>query len=135
MNYYDTFIQVAPDCPVRSSVVPAAKGDRKTIPVIQYELLAEHPYTYTQEDLQFEVYVRHKSIPTDDLPARRAEFFQKSQPCLRSSPLAKQYGWGLHFNAEGKIALYPVESEEYRQFTHPDNERPQVLTAFRNKRG
>ena len=135
MNYYNTFIQVAPDCPVSRSVVPTAKDGRKSIPVIQYELLAGHPYTYTQEDLQFEVYVRHKSIPTDDLPARRAEFFQKSQPCLRSSPLAKQYGWGLHFNTEGKIALYALESEEYRQFTQPGHERPQVLTAFRTTRG
>src|SRR5690606_16766075 len=100
--------------------------------VIQYELLAQHPYTYTQEDLLFEVHVRHKSIPTDNLPARRAEFFQKSQPCLRSSPLPKKFGWGLHFDSEGKIALYAMESDEYRRFTQPDNSSAKLLTAFRN---
>ncbi len=30
MNYYDSFIAVADDCPVTESVVPIAGGDRKT---------------------------------------------------------------------------------------------------------
>ncbi len=29
--------------------------------------------------------------------------------------LAKTYGWGLHFNAEGRVALVPVESADYRR--------------------
>jgi len=28
MNYFDTFIQIAPDCPVQVAVVPAAKGGK-----------------------------------------------------------------------------------------------------------
>jgi hypothetical protein len=28
------------------------------------------------------------------------------------SPLAKHYGWDVHHNAEGKVALYAAESDE-----------------------
>ena len=40
MNYYDTFIQVAPDCQVSEAVVPTSKREQKTIQQIEYELLA-----------------------------------------------------------------------------------------------
>ena len=137
LNYIDTFIQVAADCPVTIGVVPVAKGTSKPAQVIEYELLSENPYKYTQEDLIFEVYVRHKSVPSEDLKARgaeiRAELFQKPHPCLRASLLPKKYGWGVHFNTEGKIALYGMETEEYRNFIR--SESLKLLTAFRNKRG
>ena len=40
------------------------------------------------------------------------EFFSKGQPCLRTSPLAKTYGWAFHFDHAGKIALVPMDSEQ-----------------------
>jgi hypothetical protein len=30
--------------------------------------------------------------------------------------LPKKYGWGLHFDAEGRIALVAVESDYYKAF-------------------
>lgn len=116
LNYYDTFIQVADDCPLAAGAVPVEKGGKKTIAVIQYELLAQNPYQYTQEDVLFETHVRHKGVPSGELAAARQAFFAKSQACLRASPLPKSYGWGLHFDHAGKVALYGVESEEYRRF-------------------
>jgi hypothetical protein len=59
MSTIDTFIQVAEDCPVRTGVVPTARGEAKTVAVLQYELLSQHPYGYTHEDLLFAVHVRH----------------------------------------------------------------------------
>ena len=47
MNYQETFITIAPDCPVDHSIVPIAKGDAKPVHLIQYELLTKHPYTFT----------------------------------------------------------------------------------------
>lgn len=139
MSYTDTFIQVAADCPVTSGVVPVAKGERKPLHVIQYELLSENPYKYTHEDLIFEVHIRHKSIPKEELETRgneiRETLFQKKHPCLRASLLPKKYGWGVHHNAEGKIAIYPMESEEYRQFVQSKRGNLQLLTALRSKRG
>jgi hypothetical protein len=138
MSYKDTFIRVAADCPATSSVVPSAKGESKPLHLIQYELLANHPYTYTHEDLIYEVHVRHKAIPEEEIKARgaeiRAELFQKSHPCLRASMLPKKYGWGVHYDQQGRIALYGMESEEYRQFTEAGDGGPTLLNAMRNKR-
>jgi hypothetical protein len=50
MNYYDTLVEVADDCPVSAAQVPQARGGKKTKAVVEYELLVEHPYTYTEED-------------------------------------------------------------------------------------
>lgn len=113
MNEYDTFIQIAEDCPVSEAVIPKAKGESKTIPVIQYELLSNHPYRYTQEDVLFEVFAERNQIPETERAAAREKFFSKGQPCLRTSSLGKRYGWGIHHDAEGKVAIYAVESDEY----------------------
>ena len=51
-----------------------------------------------------------KGIPESDRAAERERFFGKGQPCLRTSPLAKTYGWALHFDADGRIALLPMDS-------------------------
>ncbi len=139
MNYVDSFIAVAEDCPVRNSVVPQAKPDKKkSVALIQYELLADAPYVYTQEDVLFQTYVRHKEIPPKELEARgdalREEFFAKPQVCLRTSPLARKYGWGFHFDRGGKVALCPMESSGYRTFANGDPGGPTALKAFRSSR-
>jgi len=112
---------VASDCPATRGVVPVGRGDRKPIHVLQYELLSERPYRLTHADLLFEVHVRHKAIPSDKLKAcdrnTREELLNKPHPCLRASLLPKKFGWGVHYDQEGRIAIYPMESEEYRRFT------------------
>jgi hypothetical protein len=136
MVYTDTFILIAPDSPITESIMPVAKGDKKTIHLIQYELLAQRPYELTHEDLVYEVYVRQKGLSEDELAARgaeiRAELLAKEHPCLRASALTKKYGWGAHYNHEGKIALYPVESGEYQQFC--EDGATKLLKAMRSKR-
>lgn len=136
MNYFDTFIQVAPDCPVEIAVIPVVKSKNKSIAVLEYELLSDKPYSYTQEELQFCVHVLHKAIPAHELKSRRKElwagFFSKPHACLRASPLPKKYGWGVHFNKEGKIALYPVESKRYQQYAKSKDIKQ--LLAMRSQR-
>jgi Family of unknown function (DUF6157) len=64
MNYYDTLIEVADDCPATEAQVPQTRGGKKTKGVVEYELLVKHPYTYTEEDVAFEVYaVLHDRFP------------------------------------------------------------------------
>ncbi|UKB86391.1 DUF6157 family protein [Chryseobacterium sp. MEBOG06] len=46
---------------------------------------------------------------------KRHIFFSKGQPCPRTSPLAKRYGFGIHYN-EGKAASFPIEREDYQKF-------------------
>jgi hypothetical protein len=137
MNYSNTFIRVALDCPVREAVVPTSRRVEKSIPQVEYELLAGNPYTFTQEELLFAVHVRRQGVGEADLKPRRAalweEFFGKPRACLRASMLPKRYGWGLHFDAEGRVALVAMESKEYRALAEGKGVAT-VLTAMRNKR-
>jgi len=114
MNYYNIFIEVSEDCPAQNAEIPKFKNDNKTIPVLQYEMIAGAPYQYTQEDILFEVFAQRNHIPEDQRQQEREKFFSKGQPCLRTSSLGKRYGWGMHHNEHGKVALFAVESEEYQ---------------------
>ena len=136
MSYTDTFIQVAEDCPATQSTTPSPYRGRPSVAGIEYELLTERPYTYNNEELIFEVHVRKNEIPAEDLWERRDkiwnDLFKKSHPDLRSSALTKRYGWGVHYNADGKIALYGMETDEYQNFV--ESGIFTVLTATRAKR-
>jgi len=132
MNYYDTLVEVAEDCPASVAHVPQPRGGRKTKAVVEYELLAEHPYTYTEEDIAFGVYAALHDIAKAIWPTERKRFLSKGHPHLRVSALAKRYGWGIHNNAEGKIALIAVESPEYKQLL--DDLQTVKIKAFRSTR-
>ncbi|HLT94301.1 MAG TPA: DUF6157 family protein [Membranihabitans sp.] len=112
-NYYNTLIEPAEDCPVSTSQIPAQRGDKKSIALYQLEMMQAHPYQFTSDDLIFEIYAIRKMIPKDQWEVERKKFFSKGQPCLRTSPLAKRYGWGIHSDNQGKLAVYPMESQEY----------------------
>ncbi|MDG0809352.1 DUF6157 family protein [Cohnella rhizosphaerae] len=137
-NYYNTFIAVSDDCPVEYGAVPPDKAAGKTKPGIEYDMIAGEPYAHTQEEILYETYVRHKQLSPEERQAReaemRAEFYGKPKACMRASMLPKKYGWGLHFNAEGKVALVPKESEDYGRFADGEVEGVKVLKAMRNKK-
>jgi hypothetical protein len=138
MSYRNTFILVAPDYPATTGQVPVARGGVKTVPVLQYELLAGQPYHFTQDELCFRVHILHKGI--DEPKATRGrneiwkELFSKPQPCLRVSMLAKRYGWGIHYDAEGRIAIWAVDSPEYARLARKQARGPKLLFAVRSKR-
>lgn len=138
MSYTDTFIRVAVDCPVETGIIPVSARLHPPVHVIQYELLSGAPYTYTHEELLYEVHVRHKEIPDQERAEHKeeiwTELFSKSHPCLRASMLPKRYGWGIHYNHEGKIALYGKESPEYDHFTSGRVSCIRQLNAMRNKK-
>ena len=132
MNYDDTLVEVADDCPVSAAQVPQARGGRKTKAVVEYELLVANPYTYTEEDIAFEVYAVLHGIPKASRPKEGEKFLSKGHPHLRVSALAKRYGWGIHNNGEGKLALIAVESPEYKRLMK--DPRTTKIKAFRSKR-
>ena len=135
-NYHRTLIAVADDCPVDKSEVPKEKGAKKTVAVIHYEMLADKPYSVTQEDVLFESWLRRQANqPTDpdEIARLRQDFFAKPKPCLRTSPLAKRYGWGFVFDDEGRVALCPMESDEYRELL--GGGELTVLKAMASSRG
>lgn len=138
MSYINTFICVAPDCPVESGTVPVSARPSPPAHVIQYELLSRNPYKYNHEALLYEVHVRHKGVPPEEWESRKDEvwkmLFSTNHPCLRASMLPKRYGWGVHYNAEGMIALYAKGSPEYAHFTSGDDKSLTLLNAMRSKR-
>ncbi len=114
-NYFNTLIEIAEDCPADRGEIPPLKGNKKSIANLQFEMLHEHPYEFTSDDVLFHVFATRKEIPDEKLVEHRAIFFSKGQPCFRASPLTKRYGWGIHSNEKGKIALVGVESETYHK--------------------
>jgi hypothetical protein len=71
-------------------------------------------------------------IPTASWTREREKFLRKGHPHLRVSALAKRYGWGIHNNAEGKIALIAVQSPEYKRLMK--DPRITKVKAFRSTR-
>jgi hypothetical protein len=61
-NYYNTFIQIAEDCPVAEGEVPPLKGTDKTIANLQFEMVMDHPYKYTSDDVIFNAYAVKNKI-------------------------------------------------------------------------
>ena len=131
-NYQNTFIEVAEDCPNKKGETPPVKPSGKTIANIQYDLLSENPYKNTSDDLLFKCYTIKNNINSNELKTSREQFFSKPQPCLRASPLPKQYGWGIHYDEKGRIAIYGCETKEYKAFL----EAPEIkkLKAMNSKR-
>lgn len=112
-NYFNTLIEVAEDCPVTTGEQPPVKKN-PSIALMQFEMIHRHPYQYTSDDVIFNVFAQRQDLTEKEKEAARNIFYSKGQPCLRCSPLAKRYGWGIHSNEEGKVALYSVDSETYK---------------------
>ncbi|MFK7804685.1 MAG: DUF6157 family protein [Anaerolineae bacterium] len=136
MSYKNTFIEISPDSAATKSLAPTSTRTKKPAHIIQYELLTQNPYTFNHEELVFEVYVRHKEIPEAELADYHDkiwhELHSKGHPCMRASTLTKKFGWGSHYNSEGKIALYGMDSSEYANFV--EDEETKNLLGMRSKR-
>ncbi|MGH1366540.1 MAG: DUF6157 family protein [Calditrichia bacterium] len=130
-NYFNTLIEIAEDCPTISGVVPPLRGEKKSVANYQFEMLFEHPYQFTSDEVIFDIHAERNKIPMAERDAAREQFFSKGQACLRTSPLAKRYGWGIHSNAKGKVALFSADSDEYANLQKTSVER---VKAMRSKR-
>lgn len=131
-NYQDTFIAVADDCPAVSGEVPVDKGDQRSVASIQYEMIIKNPYKYTSDDVLFQVFAERKDLIPAEWPSARSDYFSKGQPCFRASALTKRYGWGVHSDAAGRVAIYGCESEDYARFL--ENPSVKVVKAMKTKR-
>lgn len=130
-NYFNTLIEPAEDCPVSQAQIPPEKKE-KTLANLQYEMISQYPYRFSSDDIVFECFALKNDITENEKETARTRFFSKGQPCLRSSPLAKRYGFGIHHNPEGKVALFPLESEDYQQLLKDDSVHK--VRAMRSKR-
>ena len=131
-NYFDTFIQVAEDTKVNCGTKPPSRVKKPSIAELQYNLLVNNPYTFTSDDILFKVFAKRTNIPKEAYPKAREDFFSKSKACLRASPLAKTYGFGIHADGKGKLAIFGMETEQYESFL--DNPKVSNKRAMRNSR-
>ena len=131
-NYNDTFIVVADDCPATSGEVPPAIGDTKTAANIQFDLVNKNPYKFTSDDVLFQVYAEKNDLTKSEYKAAREQFFSKGQPCFRASPLNKRYGWGIHSDKDGRIAMYACDSSEYKKLSKDKNLK--VIKAMKSSK-
>ena len=136
MNTVNQFIEIAPDCLLKAAIIPKDKGEKQSIATIEYALLSGKPYGYSLQELKFSTHVQRKQISQAELKAHRQrlwdELFAKPYACMRASPLTKKYAWGAHYDGNGKIAIYAVESEEYQYFVN--DKRIKKYFAMRSKR-
>lgn len=131
-NYINTFITISDDCPAGTGTVPPLKGDSLTIANRQFDMISKNPYKYTSDEVLFQVFADKNDLTESEYEAAKAQFFSKGQACLRASPLGKRYGWGIHFNNEGKMALYGSESEEYKRYL--EDKTLNIVKAMRSSR-
>lgn len=108
-NYTNCFIAVSPDSFAQCGDQPKPG----TIAAEHLRLLREAPYKRTSDELIFEVYATRNKIPEEARASEWAEFQSKSMACLRASALVKSYGWGIHHDADAKVAAFAVGSEDY----------------------
>jgi hypothetical protein len=131
-NYFDTFIEVAEDTKAICGTIPPSKSDKKTIAARQYELIAKNPYRFTSDEVIFKIFAERNELTASEIKKAREGFFSKGQACLRASPLPKSYGFGIHFDSDGKIAIYGVETMEYEKLLK--NKNLKQIKAMRSKR-
>lgn len=115
--------------------MPLPRGEKPTVASLEYEFLSTNPYVLTHRDLVVRVEARRRAIP-EPLPPEtyatlEAELFAKPRACMRASPLPKNYGWGVHHDAEGRIGLAALGSDDYARLAATT---PIVVKAMRSKR-
>ena len=131
-NYTGTFIAIADDSTAEQGIAPPEKADNPSIASRTWRMIAEAPYAHTSDDVIFTVWADRQGIPDAERDAAREEFFARGRPCLRASDLGKKYGWGIHHDPEGRIAVYGVETDDYRAFIAADDMT--VVKAMRASR-
>ena len=117
-NVLNTFIRVAEDCPARTGEEPPLRAGNPTVARLQFEMIAQAPYKYTSDDVVFATSALGRQLDAraskKERSLARSELFSKGQACLRASGLGKRFGWGIHADAEGRVALYAIDSERYQ---------------------
>ena len=131
-NYYDAFIEVAEDCAAKEGMEPPVRKSGKTVANLEYELISKNPYKFTSDEIKFKVHAVRNDVPKTDYAKEKQRYFSKGQACFRASPLTKNYGWGVHSNSDGKVAIYGIGTKEYEKLRKDKSIK--TVKAMRSKR-
>lgn len=131
-NYFSTLIEVAEDCKLAAGTPPPESLEKPTIALLQFQKLAGASYEHTSDALLFTIWAERNNVTAVEKEAARETFFSKGQPCMRASPLPKNWGWGIHFDGDGKMAMLGRETETYRRLQ--ENETVVKVKAMRSSK-
>ena len=132
VDYASTFITVAPDFAGVAAVEPVGA----TVVASTFGLIFPAPYALRSSDVIFRVWASRHDVSPDSAEAWTS-FFATPRACLRSSDLGKRYGWGIHADGDGRLAVYGVGSQAYDALasgTAPDGSAVVVKAAMRSSR-
>jgi hypothetical protein len=117
----EELMRVAENCPVRKGTEPPDDRKSKTISRIKFEVLSENPYKFTEYEFFFHV---HYVI-------RKKTNLKIQSYILQRVALARKWGWGIHRDGNGKLALVGCETDKYRQLA--DDPSVKKTKAWRAK--
>jgi hypothetical protein len=89
----------------REGTPPKSTREKETIPMVQYDILSNNPYKYTKETFYEEVYWNRLG----------RKHLKISSYSLYRNELRKKWGWGIHIDENGKIALVGIETDKYQR--------------------
>jgi hypothetical protein len=131
-NYYNTFIEIAEDCPTVQAEIPPSRTGKRSIASIQFDLMAKSPYKYTSDDILLLTFAERNDLMSSEYDEAKRKLFSKGQACLRTSALAKRYGWGIHHNERGQVAMFAMNSDKYLFFVN--DKKTAKVKAMRSKK-
>ena len=103
MSYKSTLIEIG----LSSRTTPTApfrkQGDGETRDMVQYRVLVQNPYFYDYESFLHKVHVDERGKKNLKLDTYK----------LEACELAKRWGWCIHADEEGRLALVGYGSDKY----------------------
>lgn len=123
-KYINTLIQVAPDCPRKKGTPPVSATKSLTTLEVRYDVLNNNPYKFTYDEFLREVFINRLGRDEADL-----NFDSRT---LRRSRLCKQWGWGIHGDEFGRLALVGCETPRYKQLQN--HSKIKKINCSRNRR-
>ena len=103
----EVLILIATKCSMKRGTKPVSNREQPTIAMHQYDVLTEMPYQLTYEQLKDEV---HGNRRGKELTREQSKTYM-----MKRSELCKIWGWGVHQDKNGKLALVGCETKEYRR--------------------
>ncbi|MEM5532434.1 DUF6157 family protein [Pseudoalteromonas arctica] len=100
----EQLILISPDSKTEVASIPP---EGKTVTRIAYEVLIENPYLYTEQEFMREVHIVR----------RKCSNLKINKYSIKRSDLLKKFGWGVHKDSNGKMALVAVDSDHYRRLS------------------
>ena len=117
----EELIEKAADSTAVRGEEPPDSGAKKTVARISYEVLSDNPYKFSEREFYREVHVVRRGRPDLKLESYN----------IKKLTLVKKYGWGIHRDSVGKLALVACESRKCKELLA--DTRVKKTRAYRNK--